>query len=84
MNPSRASSLPGQDTTRTKALRVAPTHIRVSSNAQRYETEAINGLVARRGAEVGVDATLHAKVDAFTRRIERGEIKPSRENALGL
>jgi 2-dehydropantoate 2-reductase len=51
---------------------------------RRTETEAINGLVARRGAEVGVDASLHAKLDAIMRRIERGELKPSRENALGL
>jgi 2-dehydropantoate 2-reductase len=51
---------------------------------RRTETEAINGLVARRGAEVGVDAGLHAKVDAVMRRIERGEIGPAREHALGL
>jgi 2-dehydropantoate 2-reductase len=51
---------------------------------RRTETEWINGLVARRGAEVGVDATLHARVDAVMRRIERGEIMPAREHALGL
>jgi 2-dehydropantoate 2-reductase len=51
---------------------------------RRTETEAINGLVARRGAEVGVDAALHAKVDAIMRRIERGALNPARENALGL
>lgn len=51
---------------------------------RRTETAAINGLVARRGAEVGVDATLHAKVDAIMQRIDRGELLPARELALGL
>jgi 2-dehydropantoate 2-reductase len=51
---------------------------------RRTETEAINGLVARRGAEVGVDASLHARVDALMRRIESGELRPAREHALGL
>ena len=51
---------------------------------RRTETEAINGLVARRGEEVGVDAGLHARVDALMRRIEAGELQPAREHALGL
>ncbi|MGG5809475.1 ketopantoate reductase family protein [Falsiroseomonas sp. CW058] len=51
---------------------------------RRTETGAINGLVARRGAEVGVDAALHGRVDALMRRIERGELRPAREHALGL
>lgn len=51
---------------------------------RRTETEAINGLVARRGREVGVDAELHARVDAVMRRIETGEWTPSREHALRL
>jgi 2-dehydropantoate 2-reductase len=51
---------------------------------RRTEAEAINGLVARRGAEVGVDAALHAHVAAIMRRIESGELKPAREHALGL
>lgn len=44
---------------------------------RRTETEDINGLVARRGAEVGIDATLHARVNDAIRRIERGEMAPS-------
>jgi len=51
---------------------------------RRTETEAINGLVARRGVEVGVDASLHARVDAIMRRIEAGELRPAREHALAL
>ena len=43
---------------------------------RRTETDAINGLVARRGAAFGVDASLHAAVHALVGRIERGEIQP--------
>ncbi len=46
---------------------------------RRTETEDINGLVARRGEEVGVDVTLHRRVDALIRRIERGELEPGPE-----
>jgi len=41
---------------------------------RRTETEDINGLVARHGEEVGVDASLHRRVNEAIRRIERGEI----------
>jgi 2-dehydropantoate 2-reductase len=51
---------------------------------RRTEADAINGLVARRGAEVGVDASLHARVAALMHRIESGELRPAREHALGL
>lgn len=44
---------------------------------RRTETDAINGLVARRGREVGIDVTLHERVNAVIRRIERGELTPS-------
>ena len=46
---------------------------------RRTETEDINGLVARRGREVGVDATLHQRVNEAIKRIERGEIQASPE-----
>jgi 2-dehydropantoate 2-reductase len=46
---------------------------------RRTETDDINGLVARRGAEVGVDVTLHQRVNAVIQRIERGELQPSPE-----
>ncbi|MBU8541600.1 ketopantoate reductase family protein [Falsiroseomonas tokyonensis] len=51
---------------------------------RRTETEAISGLVARRGAEVGVDASLHARVNEIMRRIERGQLQPGRDLVLGL
>lgn len=44
---------------------------------RRTETDMINGLVARRGAEFGVDASLHAAVHERVQRIERGELHPS-------
>lgn len=44
---------------------------------RRTETDDINGLVARRGEEVGVDVTFHRRVNEIIKRIERGEIKPS-------
>jgi 2-dehydropantoate 2-reductase len=44
---------------------------------RRTESEYINGLVARRGAEVGVDVEVHRRVDAIIRRIEKGELAPS-------
>lgn len=44
---------------------------------RRTETDMINGLVARRGAEVGVDASLHAAVHERVQRIERGTLQPS-------
>lgn len=51
---------------------------------RRTETEAINGLVARRGEEVGVDVTLHRRVNALIGRIERGELAPGPELLAGI
>lgn len=44
---------------------------------RRTETEDINGLVARRGEQVGVDVTLHRRVNETIKRIEIGELTPS-------
>jgi 2-dehydropantoate 2-reductase len=44
---------------------------------RRTETDSINGLVARRGAELGVDVRLHDRVNKMVKRIEIGEIAPS-------
>lgn len=44
---------------------------------RRTETEDINGLVARRGEEVGVDVTFHRRVNEAIKRIERGELPAS-------
>jgi 2-dehydropantoate 2-reductase len=44
---------------------------------RRTEIDFINGLVAQRGAEVGVDARFHCRVVDVVRRMERGELQPS-------
>jgi 2-dehydropantoate 2-reductase len=51
---------------------------------RRTETDAINGLIARKGREVGVDAELHQKVHEVILRIDRGQLQPSPANAQGL
>ena len=43
---------------------------------RRTETEYINGLVARRGEEVGVEVACHRQVNDLIKRIEKGEISP--------
>lgn len=44
---------------------------------RRTETDYINGLVALRGREVGVDVTCHHRVNEIIKRIEKGEFAPS-------
>jgi len=44
---------------------------------RRSEIDAMNGYIARKGAEVGVAAPSHVKIAAIVTRIERGELKPS-------
>ena len=45
---------------------------------RRTETDDINGLVARRGDEVGVDVRFHRRVNDIIKRIEKGELAPVR------
>ncbi len=45
---------------------------------RRTEIDAMNGFIARKGAEVGVPAPSHARLAGIVARIERGEIRPSR------
>ena len=44
---------------------------------RRTEIDAMNGLIARKGKEVGVPAPSHEKLAAIVTRVERGEVKPS-------
>jgi 2-dehydropantoate 2-reductase len=44
---------------------------------RRTEIDAMNGYIARKGAEVGVPAPSHVKLAAIVTRVERGEAKPS-------
>lgn len=54
------------------------------SKGRRTETYAINGFIADKGAELGIDALPHRKVHDLIVRIERGELQPSRDLALGI
>ena len=51
---------------------------------RRTETDDINGLVARRGEEVGIDVTCHRRVNETIKRIEKGEIAPSPNLLQGI
>jgi 2-dehydropantoate 2-reductase len=51
---------------------------------RRTETDAINGLVARRGRELGVETGLHQRVHNRIREIERGAATPAPALAEGL
>ena len=44
---------------------------------RRTEIDAMNGYIARKGAEVGLAAPSHVKLAGIVTRIERGELKPS-------
>lgn len=44
---------------------------------RRTETDFINGFVADKGAEIGVPALTHAKMNDAVKRVERGEVSAS-------
>jgi 2-dehydropantoate 2-reductase len=49
---------------------------------RRTEIDAMNGVIAQKGAEVGVPAPSHARLTEIVRKVERGELKPSPDNLL--
>ena len=51
---------------------------------RRTEIEFINGLVAAKGAEVGIPAPTHAALTTIVQKVERGELEPSPDNVAGL
>lgn len=51
---------------------------------RRTETDSINGLVADKGRELGIETGLHQRVHDRIRQIERGEAAPSIALAEGL
>ena len=53
------------------------------AKGRRTETDFINGYVATRGAEIGVPAPTHVRMNEAVRRVERGEAKPSPELIAG-
>ena len=44
---------------------------------RRTEIEFINGYIADKGAEIGVEAPSHTKITEFVKAVERGELTPS-------
>jgi 2-dehydropantoate 2-reductase len=44
---------------------------------RRTEIDAMNGLIAAKGKEIGVPAPTHAKLTEIVTKVERGEVKPS-------
>jgi 2-dehydropantoate 2-reductase len=44
---------------------------------RRTEIEFINGYIATKGAEIGIDAPSHRKLTELVVAIERGELTPS-------
>jgi 2-dehydropantoate 2-reductase len=51
---------------------------------RRTEIDAMNGYIARKGAEVGVPAPSHARLAEIVTRVERGELAPSPTHLEGL
>jgi 2-dehydropantoate 2-reductase len=54
------------------------------AKGRRTETDFINGYVAARGAEIGVPAPTHAKMNEIVKRVERGELRASPDNIRGI
>jgi len=44
---------------------------------RRTEIDAMNGTIAKKGAEIGLPAPSHARITEIVTRVERGELKPS-------
>jgi len=54
------------------------------TRGRRSEIEYTNGLIAAKGAEVGVPAPTHAALTEIVRRIDRGILKPDPMNIEGV
>ena len=51
---------------------------------RRTEVEFLNGLIATKGEEIGIPVPVNRGLTSIIKRIERHEIKPSRDNILPL
>ncbi len=51
---------------------------------RRTEIDFINGLIAAKGAEVGVPAPTHAKLIAAVKEVEHGRVKAAPDNLYGI
>lgn len=54
------------------------------AKGRRTETDFINGFVAARGLEIGVNASTHAKMNEIVKQVERGELAASPAVISGL
>jgi len=54
------------------------------ARGRRSEIDFTNGLVATKGAEVGMPAPTHAALTAIVRRIDTGELKTDPKNIEGI
>src|SRR6185295_9122599 len=54
------------------------------ARGRRSEIDFTNGLVAAKGAEVGMPALTHAALTAIVRRIDTGELKTDPKNIEGI
>jgi 2-dehydropantoate 2-reductase len=54
------------------------------SKKRRTEIDFINGFVAEKGAEIGIDAPANSGLVTAVRAVERGELPPSPERLAGL
>ena len=53
------------------------------AKGRRTETDFINGYVHARGAEIGVDAALHGRMNELVKRVERGLVPAGAEHIAG-
>jgi 2-dehydropantoate 2-reductase len=53
------------------------------AKGRRTETDFINGYLAARGAEIGVDAALHGRMNELVKRVERGTVPASARHIEG-
>ncbi len=51
---------------------------------RRTEIEFLNGLVARKGAEIGLPTPANAALTDIVTRVERGELKPDKRHVIDL
>ncbi len=66
--------------TMRKHMRLKASMLQDIEKGKRCEVDAINGVVCSSGRELGVPTPLNDKVVEVIHRIERGELKPCRDN----
>lgn len=69
---------------KTRADEQRPSMAQDIAKGRRTETDYINGYIAARGREVGVNADVHARIDEAVKRVERGAARPSPDNVAGV